>query len=375
MLRRLVPPAAALILSTACAAAQEPALPDAERLEALLAEYGVPGLSIATLRDCDIDRTANVGLARRAPDAPVTDTTVFEAASLSKPVFAYLVMQLVDEGIVDLDAPLSDTAASERIIDTDAYDALTPRMVLTHRTGLPNWAPDRNGPLEFTAPPDTTYSYSGEAFELLRAHVEAATGQGLDQLFRDRLGPVMPNSAFAAPLADGTTPSRGYDADGNDRALSFRGGSAGGLVTTASDYAAFLSLVCRGEGLTPETLAEMLRPQADAPQGDFPGPVSRSLGWAILTLGGDTVVLHDGNNFEYRAFAAVLPAYREEGKSHLSIAFGCTGGQHRSVALAEETAKALAAAGWQVSKRHRELERRAETAPGATGPAEGGPSA
>lgn len=65
---------------------------------------------------------------------------------------------------------------------------------------------------------------------------------------------------------------------------------------------------------------------------------------------------------------SLLPAYKEEGKTSLTLAFGCTGGKHRSVALAEKTAKALAAAGWQVSTRHRELERREIASPnGETG--------
>jgi UPF0042 nucleotide-binding protein len=59
----------------------------------------------------------------------------------------------------------------------------------------------------------------------------------------------------------------------------------------------------------------------------------------------------------------VLPAHLEEGKAHLSIGFGCTGGQHRSVAVAEKLGKVLAEAGWPVSKRHRELERRAAATP------------
>jgi len=60
----------------------------------------------------------------------------------------------------------------------------------------------------------------------------------------------------------------------------------------------------------------------------------------------------------------LLPAHRDEGKAHLVIGFGCTGGQHRSVAVAEKLGKVLAGAGWPVALRHRELERRAQSAPG-----------
>lgn len=59
----------------------------------------------------------------------------------------------------------------------------------------------------------------------------------------------------------------------------------------------------------------------------------------------------------------LLPAHRDEGKAHLSIGFGCTGGQHRSVAIVENLAKVLADAGWAVSKRHRELERKVTALP------------
>ena len=306
-------------------------LPERGTLEALLRDFDVPGLAATTLSGCEPGEVVTLGSADLGTGAPVTAATAFEAASLTKPLFAYLVMQLVDEGVIDLDAPIASSLDYPRVADRGAYARLTPRMILAHRTGMPNWVgdtddPERTDAIAFATAPGTAYSYSGEAYELLRAHVERQSGASLSRLFEERLGATMAMSTLGEPLPDRAEPSRGYRSagdpgSGRDLAIG-TAGAAGGLVTTVGDYAAFLARVCRGEGLSAGAFAEMLRPQSPVPPGNYPGPASWSLGWAVVTLGEETIVMHDGNNDEYRSFAAFLPG---SGEGYVMLANGANG--------------------------------------------------
>ncbi|NCT84290.1 MAG: beta-lactamase family protein [Comamonadaceae bacterium] len=311
----LAPAALAWALALPARAADLGPLPTAQALEGRLSAFDVPGIAIATLKRCEPDAAVVAGQAVLDPPRAVTPATLFEAASLSKPVFAWLVLQLADEQRIDLDRPFAETFDYARIPDKAAYARLTPRLVLTHRTGLPNWVdgdthfPDRTAPIPFEHPPGTAYSYSGEAFQLLQSFVERETGQSLQALFRARLGRWMPQSSFTRPLPPGTLASRGYrsaaQADsGRDMTnLTDYAMAAASLVTTAQDYARFLSLVCKREGLSRAAYDDMLRPQAPMPRGDAPFAASRGLSWVITDRGATTRVSHTGSNGEYRAYA------------------------------------------------------------------------
>ena len=320
---------------TVAQAQEAPPLPSPEELTGLLNVFDVPGLALATLTDCEVDSEVVVaGSATLEPDVAVTPLTAFEAASLSKPVFAWLVLTLADEGVIRLDRPLAETFDYARIPDKAAYAKITPRMVLTHRTGLPNWVNegvdfyDRTTPIPFEAPPGTAYSYSGEAFQLLQAFVEYKTGKTLQQIFLERLGDVMPHSTFAQPLPGSVVPSRGYQSASDPASgrgmtnLYERGMAASSLVTTAGDYASFLSHVCKGEGLRPDTYADMLRPQSPVPEGEAPYPSSYGLGWILADIGEGSLAGHGGNNDEYRALAGFV---RESGDGLVILTNGATG--------------------------------------------------
>lgn len=298
--------------------------PDAAQLSQLIDVFDIPELAMATLEDCVPRDVVTVGKADLSTGADVTRLTAFETASLTKPVFAYLVMTLVAESVIDLDQPIVDSFDYPRIADKVAYAQLTPRMILTHRTGLPNWVDEgtdfheRRAVIPFHAPPDRQFSYSGEAFQLLQAFVEDQTGQSLQEIFEARLGTVMPNSTLQRPLPDSVTPSRGYetarDADSGRAMVNIydRAMAASSLATTADDYAAFLAHVCRADGLPPDLHADMIRPQSQAPAAligadDGAGPsVLWGLGWMIVDLGPETLVGHGGSNDEYNSFGGFI---------------------------------------------------------------------
>lgn len=162
-------------------------IPDEQKesiIRCAMQKHQVPGVGIAVVEDGLLAWQGGFGLANIVTGASIDDTTLFQAASLTKPLFAYVVLRLVDAGQMDLDERLVDTFLPSDLMETDWNNAITVRHVLSHQTGLPNWrsANDEAAPLQAAFAPGTAYSYSGEAFHWLQQVCETKTGLGLHDL-------------------------------------------------------------------------------------------------------------------------------------------------------------------------------------------------
>ncbi len=153
-------------------------------VERLMKAAHVTGLDIAILNDSQVVYVKSFGWRDREQSLPLTERTVMYGASFTKAVFAYLVMQLVQEGTLDLDKPINSylpkpLAEYDKYKDlaTDArYKTITARMLLSHTSGFPNFRwinPDKKLDIKFT--PGTQYSYSGEGINLLQFAIEELT--------------------------------------------------------------------------------------------------------------------------------------------------------------------------------------------------------
>ena len=146
---------------------------------------GVPGIGIAVVEAGALAWSRGFGVADAERGTPISDTTLWEAASLSKPVFAYTVLQLVDRGDLALDVPLVKYARPAYLGQSPWIERISVRDVLRHTTGLPNWRKDpATEPLVPAVAPGTRIDYSGEAIVWLQLAVEAMTGESLDQTMR-----------------------------------------------------------------------------------------------------------------------------------------------------------------------------------------------
>jgi CubicO group peptidase (beta-lactamase class C family) len=211
-------------------------------LQSLLSRHGVPGLALAVVGNGAPVEVATAGVRNAVIGTPVDADTVFEAASLSKPVFAYAVLQLIDSGVLSLDTRLSA--------------AITVRHVLTHTSGLPNWRA-KTTPLKTYFAPGERFSYSGEGFVWLQQVVETITGEPTDRLterlvfepLEMRRSSYIWQPAFDGAHADphnaGSSPQSKKKPTEANVAYSFQ--------TTAPDYARFLGAVLSGARLKRET--------------------------------------------------------------------------------------------------------------------------
>ncbi|WP_158501595.1 serine hydrolase [Vitiosangium sp. GDMCC 1.1324] len=245
-----------------------------QHVERLMAAAKVPGLAVALIQDGQIVHLKAYGLKDTAERQPLTTSTVMYGASLTKAAFAYMVMQLVQEGALELDRPIS-TWLDKPLPEYEKYKDLaadprwrliTPRMLLSHTSGLPNWRLTHpEGKLEILFEPGRRYSYSGEGINLLQLVVEQATGQEVGALMQarvfDRFGMTRTSMTWREDFA--TDFAVGYDEEGkplgHKRRQSVR--AAGSMDTTVTDYARFLAGVLRGEGLSRASREEMLRAQ------------------------------------------------------------------------------------------------------------------
>lgn len=311
---------------------------------------GVPGIGIAVVEGGQLVWSQGFGVLHAQRPERVDAATLFEVASLSKPVFAYLVLQLVDRGELALDRPLVSWLRPEYLGDSPWLEAITVRDVLRHSTGLPDWRTDpAREVLQPAVAPGTRIDYSGEAFVWLQRVVETVTGESLDASMQRLLfGPAgMADSSYAwspalaarsvyghrAPdAATGMPPQMLREQWQAAQAVATRTGlplsawryedaarllpqvragapaapvhwagdivanAAASLRCTVADYARFMALMVHARRhdweLRPGTRTAMLTPQIQVP-GRW---TDKTLGWNLEATARGPVFYHSGSN-------------------------------------------------------------------------------
>jgi CubicO group peptidase (beta-lactamase class C family) len=169
-----------------------------EKIQQDMEIAGVPGLAFSVIENYQLKSVHPVGLKNSETKQPVTENTVFEAASLSKPVFTYGALSLQREGKLDLDKPLNDYLSLPESDELPQLKRITARQALTHTTGLQNWRSRGENKFKFAFEPGSGFSYSGEGFVYVQRVIEQITGQSTESFLQERvLRPLgMVNSTY-----------------------------------------------------------------------------------------------------------------------------------------------------------------------------------
>lgn len=316
---------------------QRPVSPQAfdAEIERALDELELVGVSIALIDDGRIVYDRKLGLADTETREPLGPEAMFQVASLSKPVFAYLAMRLADRGVIDLDRPLHLYLPMPELEHDPRYHAISARMVLSHRTGFPNWRwfdplPEgiEHGSMYMKAAPGT-FTYSGEAYTWLAsvlAHELRRTPLDFDQVFQQEVAeplgldhaafvqtPHITRHAVVGHREGKPNPREWPRSFPEDTPQTF--GAAGRLHTDAETYARFLVALMDGTGLSREAQQAMFTEVTQVPRDHSMYLTSGESGWtlglAVKQMRAGRILTHGGSNGDFKSGFVIDPETKD----------------------------------------------------------------
>ena len=282
---------------------------DRSSVEAWLQENKVPALGLAVLKDFKLKEVKVYGELEEG--VPVPFNTIFNVASLTKPIVTMLTLKLIDNGDWELDAPIYPLWTDPEVKDDPNSKLLTTRHILSHQTGFKNWRwENESGKLEFSFEPGTGYTYSGEGFEYLQKALESKFNRPLE---------VLADSLLFQPLAMNDTEFYWKNSVIEDRFAKWHNSegvneyqvvkdqtasAADDLLTTVEDYGKFAEFVLNGVGISEDLFREMVTDQLSENSG-----IKMGLGWELLPnlKGEEYAILHTGGDKGVFTLIMLLP--------------------------------------------------------------------
>ncbi|WP_163410816.1 serine hydrolase [Flavobacterium ajazii] len=282
-----------------------------EAIEKWLRENKVPTVGIGIIESGKLKQIKVFGEITKGVSAPYN--TIFNVASLTKPVTAIVALKLVSSGKWDLDEPLYKYWTDPDIINDSRNKKLTTRLILSHQTGFPNWRwMNDDKKLNFQFDPGTKYQYSGEGLEYLRKALEKKFKKSLQQLASELIFEPLKMYDTRYVWDKNVDISRlviGYDKNGKsyETLKNKIPNAADDLLTTIEDYGKFLVSVINSDGLSEQVFTDMASPQVASKNGKHFG-----LGFEIYNFeDGNTALSHGGADNGVQTIAFIFPKTKQ----------------------------------------------------------------
>ena len=292
---------------------QELLFTDKNETERWLKQKHIPALGIGFIKDGKIEKINVFGELQTNKPAPIN--TLWNVASMTKPITAIVALKLINAGKWDLDEPIYKYYTDNDVLNDPRSQLLTTRIILSHQTGFPNWrGNNENGKLSFEFEPGKKYQYSGEGYEYLRKALESKFKKSLDQLARELIfNPLkMKDTRFVwDDKIDSTKFAKWHNERGElyETQKNTTANAADNLLTTVEDYSKFLVHILNGAGISKKLFKEMISDQVKINDYKHFG-----LGWWVdesINENNDFALVHGGDDIGVHTIAFIVPKTKQ----------------------------------------------------------------